>query len=70
MLRYTGDVAERWVGARWVMQRGDYQSFGGLQVPTKMVVSWEFPTGTYEQIRAHTQALDFDVLRRYPLPRP
>lgn len=70
MLRYNGDVAERWVGARWVMTRSDYREFAGLRVPTSMVVSWEFPTGPYEQVRARTVALDFDVLQPYPLEHP
>lgn len=65
MFRYTGDVPQRWVSARWVMTRGDYREFDGLRVPTTMTVSWQMPTGAYEQIRARTVALDFDRAERY-----
>lgn len=65
MLRYNGDVRERWVGARWVMTRGDYREMSGLRVPTSLTVSWQFPGGEYEQVRARTTAIDFDVLQAY-----
>lgn len=65
MLRYSGDVRERWVPARWVMTRGDYQPMAGLRVPTRLSVSWQFPGGEYEQVRARTTAIDFDVLQPY-----
>jgi len=65
MFRYSGDVAERWVSARWVMTRGDYREFGGLRVPTTMSVSWVLPGGEYEQVRSRTTALDFDVLSQH-----
>lgn len=65
MLRFNGDVRERWVNARWVMTRGDYREFGGLRVPTTMSVTWQLPGGDFEQVRARTTAIDFDVLQPY-----
>ncbi len=65
MLRYNGDVAQRWIPARWVMTRGDYRDIGGVRVPTTMSVSWVLPGGEYEQVRARTTALDFDVRQPY-----
>lgn len=65
LLRYSGDVRERWVSARWVMTRGDYRDIGGLRVPTTMSVSWQLPGGDFEQVRARTLELDVDQLRPY-----
>lgn len=65
MLRYNGDVRERWVSARWVMTRGDYLPVAGLRVPTRLSVSWLFPNGEYEQVRARTTVIDFDVLQPF-----
>ncbi|NRF70187.1 hypothetical protein HLB44_24575 [Aquincola sp. S2] len=69
-LRFAGEVPERWVGARWVMNRGDYQAFGPLRVPTTMNVIWQLPEGDFEQVRAKTLAVDFDVAERYPATAP
>ena len=60
LLRFTGNVPQRWVGARWVMTRGDYRSFGNLRVPTVMSVTWVMPDGEFEQVRARTTVVDFD----------
>lgn len=65
MLRYNGDVAERWVAARWIMVRGEYREVGGLRVPTLLSVRWQFPGGVFEQVRARTTAIDFDVVQAY-----
>ena len=65
LLRFTGDVAQRWIPARWVMKRGDYKSFGALKVPTTMSVIWQLPDGEFEQVRSTTHALDFDVTEPY-----
>lgn len=65
LLRFSGDVPERWVPARWVMIRGDYRSMGGLRVPTTMSVSWQMPEGEFEQVRATTGSIDFDVAEPY-----
>lgn len=65
LLRFTGDVAQRWIPARWVMKRGDYKNFGALRVPTTMSVVWQLPDGEFEQVRSTTQALDFDVAEPY-----
>lgn len=66
MLRFTGEVPSRWVSARWVMERGDYRQFGTLRLPTVMSVRWLLPEGEFEQVRAKTVAVDFDVTARYP----
>ena len=66
MLRFTGEVPSRWVSARWVMERGDYRQFGTLRLPTVMSVRWLLPEGEFEQVRAKTVAVDFDVAARYP----
>ena len=65
LLRFTGDVPQRWVGARWVMTRGDYRPFGALRVPTTMSVTWQLPEGDFEQVRAKTTAVDFDTAAPY-----
>lgn len=65
LLRFTGEVAQRWVPARWVMTRGDYRRMGALRVPTTMSVTWILPGGAFEQVRATTQALEFDVPAAY-----
>ncbi len=65
LLRFTGDVAQRWVAARWIMKRGDYKSFGSLRVPTTMSVTWVLPDGEFEQVRSTTLAVDFDVAQPY-----
>jgi hypothetical protein len=66
LLRFSGDVPQRWVGARWVMTRSDYRPFGALRVPTTMSVSWLMPEGEFEQVRAKTIEVDFDVATPYP----
>lgn len=66
LLRFAGEVPQRWVGARWVMTRGDYQPFGALRLPTVMSVSWLMPDGDFEQVRAKTIAVDFDTAAPYP----
>lgn len=66
LLRFTGEVPQRWVGARWVMTRVDYRAFGALRVPTTMSVSWQMPEGEFEQVRAKTIAVDFDTAAPYP----
>jgi hypothetical protein len=68
MFRYTGNVPERWVSARWVMTRSDYRTFGALRVPTAMRVSWKLPGGEFEQLRWRTTEIDFDVREPYPAP--
>lgn len=67
-LRFSGDVAQRWVDARWVMNRSDYKTFGALRVPTTMNVVWQLPDGDFEQVRAKTLSVDFDVPEHYPAP--
>jgi hypothetical protein len=66
LLRFAGDVPQRWVGARWVMTRGDYRPFGALRLPTAMSVRWLMPDGDFEQVRAKTVAVDFDTAEPYP----
>ena len=66
LLRFSGDVPQRWVGARWVMTRSDYRPFGALRVPTTMSVTWLMPEGEFEQVRARTIAVDFDTAAPYP----
>jgi hypothetical protein len=65
LLRYTGEVPQRWVPARWVMTRSDYRVFGPVRVPTRMSVRWLLPGGEFEQVRATTQTLEFDVAAPY-----
>jgi hypothetical protein len=66
LLRFSGDVPQRWVAARWVMTRSDYRPFGALRVPTAMSVTWLMPEGEFEQVRARTIAVDFDNAAPYP----
>ena len=66
LLRFSGEVPQRWVGARWVMTRGDYRAFGAQRVPTTMGVSWQLPEGDFEQVRARTTVVDFDTAAPYP----
>jgi hypothetical protein len=75
LLRFAGDVPQRWVGARWVMTRSDYRPLGALRVPTTMSVTWQLPDGDFEQVRAKTTAVDVDTAAPYPAngstaPRP
>ncbi len=69
LLRFTGDVAMRWVPAKWVMKRGDYKHFGPLKVPTTMSVIWQLPDGEFEQVRSTTHTVDFDVAEPYAASR-
>ena len=32
LLRYSGEVPERWIAARWIMTRTDYQLLDGLRL--------------------------------------
>ena len=53
LLRYSGDVPERWIAARWIMTRTDYQPMAGLRLPTRMGVRWRLAGGEeFEQVRA------------------
>jgi hypothetical protein len=52
LLRFSGDVPERWVPVRWRMTRGDYREMAGMRLPTTMSVRWMFPGGDWEQVRA------------------
>lgn len=61
LLRYSGDVAERWIPARWVMTRSDYREQERLRLPTRMSVSWRLPGGEFEQLRAAVETVSFEV---------
>lgn len=59
LLRFSGDVPERWVQATWRMERGEYRELGGLRLPTTMSVRWVFPSGEWEQVRARIDDVRF-----------
>lgn len=60
LLRFSGDVAERWVPARWVMTRGNYREMAGLRLPTTMSVRWVLGKTEFEQVRETIEAVRFD----------
>ena len=59
LLRYSGEVPERWIGARWIMTRTDYQDMGGLRLPTRMAVHWRLGESEFEQVRARIESVAF-----------
>lgn len=61
LLRLSGQVAERWVPARWVMTRGNYREMAGLRLPTSMSVRWVLPQGEFEQVRQTIETVRFDA---------
>lgn len=66
LLRYSGDVPERWIAARWIMTRTDYQLLDGLRLPTRMTVHWRLGESEFEQVRARIESVAFTP----PAPQP
>lgn len=60
LLRYSGEVRERWIPARWVMVRGNYKETAGLRLPTTMSIRWVLPGGEFEQVRESIDEVLFD----------
>ena len=63
-LRFSGDVAERWVPARWVMTRGNYREMAGLRLPTTMSIRWVLGGGEFEQVREVIDEVVFETAGR------